>query len=72
MSTRTISGGDEGGRRRVVSVAPHAAHHKANRAVLRQPLDILHHDRTSLGRHRLDVPEQNVKIDRRRLQVVGV
>lgn len=66
------AGRDESGRRRVVAIAPHATNREADSAIVREPLGVLHRDGTSLRRQSLDVPEQQVEVDRRRLQVVRV
>lgn len=72
MSTRSARGRHERVLRRVVAIAPHSADGEANCAVVRQPLDVLHSDRAPLGCQSLHVPEQQVEVDCRRLQVLRV
>lgn len=39
---------------------------------MREPLDVFHGDGASFGAERFDIPEQQIEVDRGRLQVVGV
>lgn len=72
VASRPRSSRDESVLRRVVPVAPHSSHREANSAIVCQPLDIFHRDRASLSWKRFDIPEQKVKINGRRLQVVRI